>query len=599
MTSTTLVPFSSNLDRSKVARILVGWRTERRTVAHDGLPDPIELPAFATATDIGRAIAGLNGVAERLGVSISADVQVELKDGSDGLPPVSLVVAGPTEAAQALTRGVPAVSFTMRGLGPTPDDLDARAARPAVSREWGQQTVDPDGAARVARDEAKAREFGLALPPAFFALGTTLVQIGVDAARADRHAFDAMPAADEAMRTLRAQINAEKREDLAIGLAALRVNANGKLCGKHFVDDVEQSFVLGVERDTMSKLCSIVRAELDAPGDLGVVTALSFRQSPDIVRQGAALWNHYALEVGRREEVEKERKTVVLRTREVAAPTGERRRQAYAVVSESYGEVDVHRVAEAIGRLPDIGLCKAEVFYDGARARVDVITQTTVEPEDQTVGDMHRLGFRVQTNDTGGGSLRLYTFAERIACINRTIVSAQGAELIIRHLGDTQRLVAKLREGLVNAHKAVRAFARQWTAAVRPLEVDAVEAAEKKERAAFAAMVERFQREADLAAGRELMDGVYRSLLLHEKLIPARKVEDTLPALRAAHYDPRNAMPGRDKVRGGLSRASVANGLTLWAQALPIDAAHDVEVLAGRIVSGEQPLSWLAQPVAR
>lgn len=596
MTSTT-VPFSSNLDRSKIARILVGWRAERRTAAHDKLPDPIELPAFATTTDIGRAIAGLNDAADRLGVSISADVQVELKDGSDGVPPVSLVVAGPTEVAQALTRGVPAVSFTMRGLGPTPDDLDARAARPAVSREWGQQTVDTAGAERAARDEAKAREFGLALPPAFFALGTTLVQVGVDKARADRVAFDALPAADVAMGRLRLKILSEKREDLAIGLAALRVNVNGKLCGKHEVDGEEQSFAIGVERDTMAKLCSIARAELEAPGDLGVVTALSFKSSPDIVRQGAVLWNNYAAEIGRREETAKERKTVVLRTREVETTDGARRRQAYAVVSESYGEVDVHRVAEAIGRLPDIGLCKAEVFYNGSRAGIDIITQTTVEPEDQTVGDMHRLVLRVQTNDTGGGSLRVYTVAERIACINRTIVSAQGAELIIRHLGETSTLVAKLREGLSNAHKAVRAFARQWTDAVRPLAVEAVEAAERKERAAFAAMIERFQRESDLVAGRELMDGVYRSLLRYQELVPARKVEDTLPALRAAHYDPRNAMPGRDKVRGNLSRASIANGLTLWAQSLHTDAAHEVEALAGRVVSGDQSLTWAAAPV--
>jgi len=621
----TLVPFTPDLDRSAVSRLVLTWRPDGvRRGGHEYLPADIELPGIATLADIGRAIAQLNDAAEKHEVSILVDVLAEVAAGVEvprvKLPAAALVVSGPTEAARALVRGTPAVTFKVPQT-PTPDDLDAAAraseirrgtdrpvglvrlpdadARPAapaprqVSRDWNTQEVDQAGAERAARDEATAREFGLALPPAFFALGTTLVQVGVDKARAERQAFERLPFADAAMRDLQAQVGAEKRKDLTIGLAALRLNANGKLCGKHEVGGVERPFAIGVERDAMAKLSSILRAEVDAPGDLGIVTALGFKACPNIVRQGAALWNNYAVEVGRREETAKERKSVVLRTREVAGKP-----QAYAVVSESYGEVDVHRVAEAISRLPDIGLCRAEVFYDGRRAGIDIITQTTVAPEDQTVGDMHRLVARVKTDDTGGGSLRLWTVAERIACRNRTLVDVKGSELIVRHVGERSALIAKLKEGLKNAYKAVHAFARQWEGAVRPLDLAQVEAAERKERDAFAKMIERFRAEADAAEGRKLMDGIYRSLLRNQELVAVRKVEDTLPQLRAAHHDPRNAMPGRDRVAAGLSRASVANGLTLWAQSLTTDAAHQVEALAGRVVSGDLPLTWLGAPAS-
>lgn len=620
-----LIPFTPDLDRSAVSRLLLRWTPRPYMLGgHNYLPADVELPSLATLAEIGKGIAMLQDAAKKHSVEISVDVFAEVPAGVEvprvKIPAAALVVAGPAEATRELVRGTPAVTFRVPQT-PTPDDLDAAAAaselrrgtgrpvglvrlpdadaRPApapVSREWGEQTVDAAGAERAARDEATAKEFGLALPPAFFALGTTLVQVGVDKARAERHAFEQLPRAGTAMRDLAAQVKAEQRRDLAVGLAKIRVNANGKLVVPIVEHDAERVVSLGVEREAMSRLSSVLRSELDAPGDLGVVTALSFKSAPDIVRQGAALWNNYTAEVGRREETASERKSVVLRTRVVTDKAGTPRTQAYAVVSETYGEVDVHRIAEAIGRLPDIDLCRAQVFYDGRRAGIDVITQTTVAPEDQTVGDMHRLVLRVQTNDTGGGSLRVYTVAERIACINRTLVDVKGAELIIRHVGETSVLVEKLREGLRNAHRAIHTFARQWEGAVRPLDLTQVEAAEKKQRDEFNAMVERFKRDADLSAGRALMDGVYRSLLRNQELVAVRKVEDVLPQLRAAHYDPRNAMPGRDKVAGGLSRASVANGLTLWAQSLTTDAAHEVETLAGRVVSGDMPLTWLAAP---
>ena len=626
----TLVPFTPDLDRSAVSRLVLTWRPDGvRRGGHEYLPADIELPGIATLADIGRAIAQLNDAAEKHEVSILVDVLAEVTAGAEvprvKLPTAALVVSGPTEAARALVRGTPAVTFKVPQT-PTPDDLDAAAraseirrgtdrpvglvrlpdadARPAapaprqVSRDWNTREVDQAGAERAARDEATAKEFGLALPPAFFALGTTLVQVGVDKARAERHAFERLPAADEAMRALAAQVESEQRRDLAVGLANLKINANGKLSAP--IDDNGQERVvsLGVERDALAKLSSILRAEIEAPGDLGVVTALGFKACPDIVRQGAALWNNYVAEVGRREETAKERKSVVLRTRVVRGKDERPRTQAYAVVSESYGEVDIHRVAQAIGALPDIGLCRADVFYDGRRAAVDVVTQTTVAPEDQTVGDMHRLVLRVKTDDTGSGSLRLWTVAERIACRNRTLVDVKGSELIVRHVGERSALIAKLKEGLKNAYKAVHAFARQWEGAVRPLDLVQVEAADRKERDAFAHMVERFRAEADAAEGRRLMDGIYRSLLRNQELVAVRRVEDTLPQLRAAHHDPRNAMPGRDRVAAGLSRASVANGLTLWAQSLTTDAAHQVEALAGRVVSGDLPLTWLGAPAS-
>lgn len=632
----TVVPFTHELDRSRIARIVIRWTARPRLAAHDDLPADVELPAFATLGDIFSADAQLHAAARKLGVTITTEHVAELKDGADAftlddalehserasqlrratgrpvglvalpdndppLPAASLVVSGIDEAAQTLASGKQkSVAFTLRDR-PTPDDVDAaRPAKPAPSRSWDEQTVDAEAAARAKRDEDTLADLGIVAGPTMFALGTTMVQVGVDAARASVHEYDALPAADAAMVRLAAEVKAENRQDYAVGLAQLHMSVRGGLVRRSDPEAGIKGFELPAERDALRKLQGILRAGVGVEGDLGVVTALSVKDEA-VVKAGAAMWNNYVRLYGAKEQATKERKNVVLRARDVERPSGERRRQVYAVVSESYGEVDVWRVADAVRQLPQVADCKAEVVYDrdAGRAVINVLTQTTVAPEDQCVGDVHRLIMRVSTDDTGGGSLRVSTVAERIACRNRTLVSAEGAVLIIRHLGETERLVARLAEGLRSAYKAVHVFAKQWGRAVAPLVVDEVEAAERKQRDDFARMIASFERDAHVEAGRRLMAGIHRSLLVEHKLVPVKRVEEALPQLYAAHYDPRNAMPGRDRVPGGLSRASLANDLTLWAQSQPWDRAPAIEELAGRIVSGEQPLTWLAAPAAR
>ena len=149
------------------------------------------------------------------------------------------------------------------------DYLTSTLAPRAVSRSWSDESVDAAGAERAQRDEETCARLGLALPPAFFALGTTLVDVGVDNARKSRESFEALPRATEACAALEAEVVAEDRRSIPVGLSDLRVTPRGELTRGADPLTEREGFICGVEEDAMQRLQADLRAKLGAGGDLG------------------------------------------------------------------------------------------------------------------------------------------------------------------------------------------------------------------------------------------------------------------------------------------------------------------------------------------
>ena len=487
---------------------------------------------------------------------------------------------------------------------------DQAMAGKSISRSWSDEAVDTAGADRAAKDEATCARLGLALPPAFFALGTTLVDIGVDNARKSREDFEALPRAVDACAALEAEVIAEDRKAVAVGLSDLKLTERGLLTRDADPVTGREGFVFGVEKDAMQRLQADLRAKLAAGGDLGIVTGLGFKE-PAIVAGAAGMWNGYAAALKVREVKATERKQVSLLTRMVeVGEDRSRMRQVFAAVSEKYGEVNagkiaracadlcegIERRAEAQGKTADV---RAEVVYDRSSVSIDLITHTNIAPESQTVGDLFQGGLRVTSDDTGGGSLKVRAFGRRVACRNYTIVSADGAVTLIRHIGDPAHLLGRLQEALQASSGALATFAVQWGKAcsklaardlLRNLETD------RKRRAEMETMVNTILASDNPstrwhAAQAEVLDGIYRSMLITHDLAPSKLVEDEVTALRRAYHDPRNVGGATE-----LSPAKIANGLTLRAQDWGRHTADAAEVLAGQIVSGDEVLAWIGAP---
>ena len=484
---------------------------------------------------------------------------------------------------------------------------------PALSRDWAVETVDTAGADRSAADETTCARFGIALPPAFFALGTTLVDVGVDNARKARAAFEALPPASEACQALAAEVTAEDRVSIAASLSDLSITANGELA--RAADGRREAFTLGIEGDAARQLQSTLRAKLGIGGDPGVVTGLEYDDA-GVVACAAATWNRFTALLKTQEAKGAERKQVSLLTRMVEQKPIDgqpqpRRRQVFASVSERYAECDAGKIATACGGLvrdidamalqegktPDV---RAEVVYDRKRVSIDLLTHTTIQPDAQVVGDVFRVGLRVRSDDTGGGSLTVRSVAFRVACRNYTVVSADGSITRIRHIGDPARLLERLQEALQASSGALATFAVQWGKAcgrdaardlLRGLET------ERKRRDELAGLVHMcLVADASLRSvwerqQGEVLDGIYRSILMAHDLAPAKVIEDDVIALRRAYHDPVNI--------GGataFSPAAINNGLTRWAQDKGRHTADAAEILAGRIVSGDEVLAWIGAP---
>ena len=486
---------------------------------------------------------------------------------------------------------------------------------PAVDRSWSNETVDAAGADRSATDEATCARLGIALPPAFFALGTTLVDIGVDNARKARATFEALPPASEVCEAIAAEVAAEARLAIPAGLSDLTMTARGELTRAADGVTRREAFTLGIEGSAARQLQSTLRAKLNIGGDPGVVTGLEYPDAA-VVACAANTWNRFTALLKTREGKGTERKQVSLLTRMVEQPEVDgkpqpRARQVFAVVSEKYAECDAGKIAKACGELvhdidalaeregktPDV---RAEAVYDRKRVSIDLLTHTTIQPDAQVVGDVFRVGLRVRSDDTGGGSLSVRSVAFRVACRNYTVVSADGAITRITHIGDPARILERLQEALQASSGALATFAVQWgkacsKAAARDL-IRGLET-ERKRRDELGSLVETLlssERSTGWAAQQgAVLDGIYRSILTAHDLAPAKLIEDEVIALRRAYHDPRN--------EGGaspFSPAAINGGLTMWAQDKGRHTADAAEILAGQIVSGDEVLAWIGAPAA-
>lgn len=161
-----------------------------------------------------------------------------------------------------------------------------------------------------------------------------------------------------------------------------------------------------------------------------------------------------------------ERKAVVLRTRQMPAikagignPSS---RELFAMVSPDYKNYDIDEAAnDLISVLP--ADARVRIRYDGQRARVDAVLQNPYFLEGQdsaVVGETHRVVLRMRTADDGSGGYQLAILAERVRCINLTLLHAKRSLFRATHRSEELRTLAK--EALANVEPLMKAFSDKW-----------------------------------------------------------------------------------------------------------------------------------------
>lgn len=257
--------------------------------------------------------------------------------------------------------------------------------------------------------------------------GTKMLGSGVQVALDSRMKWDKLPTANVAAADHYDEVTAEQRSDYrGIALSGLVVDEKGHLTrangGLRFSD-----------------------------WSWGQVRAMAAKNTP--LRNNFNAW------------LPKSAKTATFRTRHPNLET--HTRELFAAVSGKYTVADGHKLLKTIsGGLPSETRGRVDYDQDTTRLSADLTLQNPYEIEDDiAVGRLHRLGVRLTTRDDGGERIRIRLYAERIACINCTLIPVEIAGIDHVHKGNVRYIMQAVRNLTSNAGRIMGEFAEHWSAA--------------------------------------------------------------------------------------------------------------------------------------
>lgn len=332
---------------------------------------------------------------------------------------------------------------------------------------WSSAGVSEEGAARAKADEVAALEAGFSIAPPVYEIGSMVNQTGVDNFRASREEFDKMPTAVEACTRLADQIRDEQRVDVVCNVTDLRMDDDGCL--------TRGGGALPLTRRAMSGLATHI-----TPGGGSYL-----RDCPVELR--AHNVNHWC-ENGIREDArattklmnqwENKRangyahapqpapvmvaKRVTLRTRKNGTSG---RRENFAIVGPRYSAHDIDKIAEQVMTSPAIPAdARADIVYDGYRARIDVLFHTDIQPEKAVAGEIFKAGIMLKTADDGSGSIQIAAQVWRNLCLNLIIID-HAKDMVMRRSHRGNGIADAVELGIADAMKKVAHFADKWSEA--------------------------------------------------------------------------------------------------------------------------------------
>lgn len=147
-------------------------------------------------------------------------------------------------------------------------------------------------------------------------------------------------------------------------------------------------------------------------------------------------------------------------------------REAYALVSPSYVPYDLDQAAGDLRKVvPHDARVRAR--YDGQRATVDIVLQNPYRLDGgdaAAVGETHRVMLRMRTSDDGSGGYHLSLLAERVRCINLTLLHAKRS---LFHGTHRQAGLGELAaQALAEVEPVMEQFAAVWRDSWRDYWVD-------------------------------------------------------------------------------------------------------------------------------
>jgi hypothetical protein len=192
-------------------------------------------------------------------------------------------------------------------------------------------------------------------------------------------------------------------------------------------------------------------SRLVTPGGAGYLTECP----PSLRATNVNHWLARATRLGRNGETKQRHLT--LRARQTPGGC-----EIFSFVGPRYSSLDIDVIATQVHQIVPKD-ARAEVVYDGFRARLSVLFHSNIEPERCVAGEIFKAGVSVTTADDGTGAIRIAAQVWRNLCRNLIIVDRARQESVTRHVG--QNLGDVVQAGIERALNKVSHFAGKWSEA--------------------------------------------------------------------------------------------------------------------------------------
>jgi len=229
---------------------------------------------------------------------------------------------------------------------------------------------------RALADAAAAKAAGFSLRPPIYAIGTAVNATGERNFRQSRRDFEALPFATDACAALAEGVEAERRADLTVDAPSLTMLPDGRLSSDFGSLPLSERALEGLGR-------------LVTPGGAGYLASCP----PDL---RATNVNHWLAGAMRRDRdgVFKPRQ-MTLRARQSGSGC-----EIFSIVGPRYAPLDIDVIATQLhGVVPKDA--RADVVYDGYRARLSVLFHSNIEAEHCVAGEIFKAGLSITTADDG------------------------------------------------------------------------------------------------------------------------------------------------------------------------------------------------------
>lgn len=295
-----------------------------------------------------------------------------------------------------------------------------------------------------ARQEAARQaciQSGIEWPATRVPEGSALIDTGSNRLRSDRARWQQLPTIQQIIGDIKTVLQTQDRRDLPFEVKNLRLRAADSRMVKAENIDSSPAEVPGLAYSPHSFGQFVNQIEKLDDSPRGMTSALLWLKA----EERAAIVNARLI------EQKAEATPVTLRTRLTSdgGPTGNLRFNR-ATLSGKYGSITDLDIARAIEECLPAG-ARLDYRPGDDASRLEIVFPSEIPVETFVVGDVHYATLSIGNGETGMRSNTITPAVVRAACYNLTTSEGKGLDIVIRHIGDSEVLLGRLKAAIKSA----------------------------------------------------------------------------------------------------------------------------------------------------